>query len=64
MSEQKQAQENIKKEALRCGELYVEHRWLGGTLTNYKTISKRVARLDELEKMESDGTFELLPKKK
>lgn len=59
----KQAQENIKKEALRCGELYVEHRWLGGTLTNYKTISKRVARLDELEKMESDGTFELLPKK-
>ncbi len=59
----KQAQENIKKEALRCGELYVEHRWLGGTLTNFKTISKRVARLEELEKMESDGTFELLPKK-
>ena len=59
----KQAQESIKKEAVRCGCVYVEHRWLGGTLTNYKTISKRVGRLEELEKMESDGTFSLLPKK-
>jgi small subunit ribosomal protein S2 len=59
----KQAQESIKKEALRCGCVYVEHRWLGGTLTNFKTISQRVGRLDELEKMETDGTFNLLPKK-
>ena len=59
----KQAQDSIKKEAIRCGCVYVEHRWLGGTLTNFKTISKRVARLEELEKMETDGTFELLPKK-
>jgi small subunit ribosomal protein S2 len=59
----KQAQESIKKEAFRCGCVYVEHRWLGGTLTNYKTISKRVERLEELEKMQEDGTFELLPKK-
>lgn len=59
----KQAQESIKKEAIRSGCVYVEHRWLGGTLTNYKTISKRVGRLEELEKMQSDGTFDLLPKK-
>ncbi len=59
----KQAQDSIKKEAIRCGCVYVEHRWLGGTLTNFKTISKRVARLEELEKMETDGTFGLLPKK-
>ncbi len=59
----KQAQESIKREAVRSGCLYVEHRWLGGTLTNFKTISKRITRLEELEKMQEDGTFELLPKK-
>lgn len=59
----KQAQETIKKEAERCGMPYVNQRWLGGMLTNYATISKRVNRLEELEKMEEDGTFEVLPKK-
>lgn len=59
----KQAQETIREEATRCGMYYVNQRWLGGMLTNYKTIKKRVMRLKELEKMESDGTFELLTKK-
>lgn len=59
----KQAQETIKVEAKRCGMPYVNQRWLGGMLTNFKTIKKRVARLNELEKMEEDGLFEVLPKK-
>lgn len=59
----KQAQETIRDEARRCDMFFVNQRWLGGTLTNYKTIRKRVLRLKELEKMEQDGTFEVLPKK-
>ena len=59
----KQAQESIKEEAERCGMYYVNERWLGGMLTNFKTIRTRIARLIELEKMQEDGTFEVLPKK-
>ena len=59
----KQAQEAIETEAKRCGMYYVNQRWLGGMLTNYQTISKRVDRLYELEKMEEAGIFDLLPKK-
>ena len=59
----KQAQEAVKEEAIRSGSFYVNSRWLGGTLTNFKTIQKRIRRLVELEKMEKDGTFDLLPKK-
>lgn len=59
----KQAQESIKEEALRCGMYYVNERWLGGMLTNFNTIQKRIEKLRELEKMEEDGTFEVLPKK-
>ncbi|SDY90962.1 30S ribosomal protein S2 [Tindallia californiensis] len=59
----KQAQESIEEEAKRCGMYYVNQRWLGGMLTNYQTIKKRIHRLRELEKMEEDGTFDLLPKK-
>lgn len=59
----KQAQETVKEEAIRSGMFFVNQRWLGGTLTNYRTIRKRVMRLKELEKMEQDGNFELLPKK-
>ena len=59
----KQAQESIKEEAERVGMYYVNARWLGGMLTNFKTIQKRIARLNQLRKMEEDGTFELLPKK-
>ena len=59
----KQTQDVIKEEATRCGQYYVDQRWLGGTLTNYKTIRKSVARLFEIEKMEEDGVFEVLPKK-
>jgi len=59
----KQAQESIEKEAKRCGMYYVNQRWLGGMLTNYKTIRKRIERLLELEGMEEDGTFDVLPKK-
>ncbi|WP_323702570.1 30S ribosomal protein S2 [Mammaliicoccus sp. Dog046] len=59
----KQAQESVKEEAERAGHYYINQRWLGGTLTNYKTISKRVKRISEIEKMEEDGTFEVLPKK-
>ena len=59
----KQIQETIKTEAERCGMYYINSRWLGGTLTNFTTIKKRVARLVELEKMEEDGTFDVLPKK-
>lgn len=59
----KQAQEAVQKQAERCGMFYVNQRWLGGMLTNFKTISKRISRLFELEQMEEDGTFEVLPKK-
>ena len=59
----KQAQNSIENEAKRSGSFYVNHRWLGGTLTNYETISKRISRLKDLKTMEEDGTFELLPKK-
>jgi small subunit ribosomal protein S2 len=59
----KQAQESIESEAIRAGMYYVNQRWLGGMLTNFKTIRKRIERLNELEKMEADGTFEVLPKK-
>lgn len=59
----KQAQEAVKEEAERCGMFYVNVRWLGGTLTNFQTIRRRVERLKELERMEEDGTFNLLPKK-
>ena len=59
----KQAQETIKEEAIRVGMHYVDARWLGGMLTNFKTIKKRIERLAQLHKMEEDGTFDLLPKK-
>jgi len=59
----KQAQESIKAEAERCDMHYVNYRWLGGTMTNFDTIRKRVKRLLELEKMEEDNMFEVLPKK-
>lgn len=59
----KQAQESVKEEAERCGMFYINERWLGGMLTNFQTIQKRVHRLHELEKMESEGVFEVLPKK-
>jgi small subunit ribosomal protein S2 len=59
----KQAQESIRTEAERCGAHYVNHRWLGGMLTNFKTIRKRIDRLLQLEKMEVDGTFDRLNKK-
>lgn len=59
----KQAQDSIKAEAQRCGMYYVNERWLGGMLTNFKTIRSRVARLKQIEQMSEDGTFDVLPKK-
>lgn len=59
----KQAQESIQEEAERCGMYYINNRWLGGTLTNYSTIKKRIARLKELEDMQEGGLFDVLPKK-
>ena len=59
----KQAQEAIKEEASRCGMYYVNARWLGGMLTNFKTMRGRVDRLNQLKKMQEDGTFDMLPKK-
>ena len=59
----KQAQEAVKTEAERCGMYYVNERWLGGMLTNFKTIQSRINRLKEIEAMEADGTFDVLPKK-
>ncbi|MFA7636730.1 MAG: 30S ribosomal protein S2 [Monoglobales bacterium] len=59
----KQAQDAIKEEAERVGMFYVNNRWLGGMLTNFKTIKKRIGRLEQLHKMVEDGTFDLLPKK-
>ena len=59
----KQAQDSIKSEAERCGMYYVNQRWLGGMLTNFKTIQSRIETLKEYERMEEDGTFDVLPKK-
>ena len=59
----KQAQEAVKEEAIRTGQYYVDQRWLGGTLTNFKTIKKRIKRLKDLYVMENDGSFDKLPKK-
>ena len=59
----KQAQDSIREEAIRCGMPFVNARWLGGMLTNFKTIQKRIKRLAQLKNMEADGTFDLLPKK-
>ena len=59
----KQAQDAIASEAERCGMFYVNERWLGGMLTNFKTIQSRISRLKEIEAMEEDGTFDVLPKK-
>ena len=59
----KQAQDSIKSEAERCGMYYVNERWLGGMLTNFKTIQTRIATLKKYEEMEQDGTFDVLPKK-
>jgi small subunit ribosomal protein S2 len=59
----KQAQESIESEAIRANMFYVNQRWLGGMLTNFKTIKKRIERLNTLETMEKDGTFDVLPKK-
>lgn len=59
----KQASEAVREESIRSNSYYVSERWLGGTLTNFKTIRRRVKRLEQIEKMEQDGTFDLLPKK-
>jgi small subunit ribosomal protein S2 len=59
----KQAQDSVKEEAARAGQYFINQRWLGGTLTNFETIQKRIQRLKALEKMQEDGTFEVLPKK-
>lgn len=59
----KQAQEAIEEEAKRCGMFFVNQRWMGGTLTNFKTLKKNIARLNEIEKMKEDGTYARLPKK-
>jgi small subunit ribosomal protein S2 len=59
----KQAQDSVKEEAIRSGMYFVNQRWLGGTLTNFETIQKRIARLKDIERMAEDGTFDVLPKK-
>ncbi|MBR6238960.1 MAG: 30S ribosomal protein S2, partial [Lachnospiraceae bacterium] len=59
----KQAQDAVKSEAERCGMYYVNERWLGGMLTNFKTIQSRIKRLKDIERMSEDGTFDVLPKK-
>ena len=59
----KQAQDSVKSEAERCGMFYVNERWLGGMLTNFKTIQSRIKKLKSIEKMQEDGTFDVLPKK-
>lgn len=59
----RQTQDVVRDEAVRCGQFYVDQRWLGGTLTNHKTIRKSIARLDEIERMEEEGVFDVLPKK-
>jgi small subunit ribosomal protein S2 len=59
----KQAQDSVKEEAIRSGMYFVNQRWLGGTLTNFETIQKRIGRLKDIERMAEDGTFDVLPKK-
>jgi small subunit ribosomal protein S2 len=59
----KQAQDSVKEEAERSGQYFVNQRWLGGTLTNFETIQKRIGRLKDIERMAEDGTFDVLPKK-
>ena len=59
----KQAADAVAEEAVRSGQYFINHRWLGGTLTNWGTIQKRIARLKEIKRMEEDGTFDVLPKK-
>lgn len=59
----KQAQDSVKEEAERAGMYFVNQRWLGGTLTNFETIQKRIQRLKQIERMSEDGTFDVLPKK-
>ncbi|WP_043933332.1 30S ribosomal protein S2 [Bacillus sp. EB01] len=59
----KQAQDSVRDEAIRSGMYFVNQRWLGGTLTNFETIQKRIARLKDIERMSEDGTFDVLPKK-
>ena len=59
----KQAQESIESEAKRCGMYYVNNRWLGGTLTNFRTIQTRIKRLNDIDRMEQNGQFDVLPKK-
>lgn len=59
----KQAQDTIEEEAGRCGMFYVNQRWLGGMLTNFKTINARISRLQQIERMQEDGSYEVLPKK-
>lgn len=59
----KQAQDSIADEAARAGQYFINHRWLGGTLTNWETIQKRIQRLKSIDRMEEDGTFDVLPKK-
>lgn len=59
----KQAQQAIQEQAVRCGQYYINHRWLGGLLTNWETIQASIKRLKAIEKMEEDGTFDVLPKK-
>ena len=59
----KQAQECMKEAAIKCGMFYIDQRWLGGMLTNFDTIQKRIQRLKDLETMQEDGTFDVLPKK-
>ena len=59
----KQAMDAVKEEAVRCGMHYINARWLGGMLTNFKTIKTRIRRLEQLHKMQEDGTFDMLPKK-
>ena len=59
----RQASERVAEAAKKCGQYYVNHRWLGGMLTNFKTIQSRIARLKKIEEMSQDGTFDVLPKK-
>ncbi len=59
----KQAQDSVKEEAVRCGMHFVNARWLGGMLTNFRTIRRRIDRMEQINKMREDGTFEMLPKK-
>ena len=59
----KQAQDSVREEATRCGMHYVNARWLGGMLTNFRTIRRRIDRMEQINKMREDGTFDMLPKK-